>query len=77
LILAYEFPFLISLNIKPIKINIMKLIKLNLDGFKRNELSKEKSKKITGGSNLQDNNEILILLTSIDPPKVEKPMGQV
>jgi len=54
----------------------MKPIKLNLDDFKKSELSKKKSKKITAGCNFKYDKENLIMFSTIDPPKTEKPPGQ-
>lgn len=60
----------------------MKFTKKNMDDFKENEISKEKSRKITGGNNFEDDNKnSLLLLTldpllTIDPPAGTRPPGQ-
>jgi len=55
----------------------MKPIKLKFDDFKKNELVKENKRMITGGAFTEEKNiQSLYLESTIDPPKIEKPMGQ-
>lgn len=55
----------------------MKSTRRNIDDFKRNEISKNKCRKIIGGNNLEDTKDRnLTLLFEIDPPLSPKPPGQ-
>lgn len=55
----------------------MKFTKRNIDDFKRNEISKNESRKIIGGNNLEDSKDRnLTSLFEIDPPLLPKPPGQ-
>jgi hypothetical protein len=61
----------------------MKSTKGKIDDFKRNEISKNKCRKIIGGNNIEDNTKRNLAsspidpIDPIDPPVILKPPGQV